>query len=371
MIFFHVSFVYLSIKFASASCSIACYRITLVPTQANPGSLPSAQEVMVNERRIRREQQLRLESLGELSQWIVDEAGNDYLAVMLKFNGTILFLDLAQQDWVNRKSGTTLTELLGRDRWPRAFGVAPLTDEEVTLPNSIEEFPGDFDSPRYGFRKQWQEYVRARASSNVVGAPSLVVPSTQSLAGAGYAVPGHCALGTWSVAAGGSEGLDWIGLGGSASSVDCCLFCAVTSTVASAAAPLPSSREQQPGGPSARKFVFTVAACSSTTVVTQSLVSAATAWVASMQQLVAAAPVFSASSSTQARPLAVGRSRIPVPDSLRLLEWPLNRSDSSVDLQRLRQSSHRCRPDRFRMAPRQPVLSSLPVRQAPQQNKWT
>ena len=273
--------------------------------QTAPGSLPSAQEVLANERRVRREQQMRLEALGELPQWMVDEAGNDYLAVMLKANGTILFLDLAQEDWINRKSGTTLTELLGRERWQRAPGVAPLTDEEVTLPNSIEEFPGDFDSPRYGFRKQWQDFVKARAGIVVVDAPPLVAPPTRPPATAPSA-PGVSPIAALKV----STGAAWSAAYRASVAAP---VATVTSTASAAGAPLSSSRVQPPRGPSTQRLVSTVPPAGPRTASTQSFVAAATAWVSSMQQFAAAAPVLMAAASTQTRPPVAAQSRIPVP----------------------------------------------------------
>ena len=86
------------------------------------------------ERSIRTAQRMRLENLGEQVCWVVDENGFDQQAVMLKSNGTILFLDVRRADWFSPLDGTSLTRIQQNDPWPRLDTQRPLTDDEVRLP---------------------------------------------------------------------------------------------------------------------------------------------------------------------------------------------------------------------------------------------
>ena len=124
-----------------------------------------------------REQRQRLRNLGEKVSWVQDTDGTQKLVVMLKRNGTLFVLDLQQHDWTTFIDGTTLTEVLQEEQWPREAGQRELTDEEVTLPPFFKDFPGAEDFaykwPRYGFQKQWQEFVVARAKHRQVLLPPL------------------------------------------------------------------------------------------------------------------------------------------------------------------------------------------------------
>jgi hypothetical protein len=205
----------------------------LRPTLANPGSLPSVQDSAVDVNRVHCEQRERLISLGESPQWISDVHDNDYQVVMLKADGTVLPLDVARQDWVWRRDGTTLTQLLVEERWPRAPGVAHLTNEEVVLPKTLEEFPGDIDVPRYGFKQPWRVYLKSRSTrASAAAAPS--VPVAQ--------VPGTSPRTALKV----STGAAWTTAQRSIPST--CLV-ASTVVVSAASAPLSSSREQSVYGP--------------------------------------------------------------------------------------------------------------------------
>ena len=134
----------------------------------------------------RSEQRIRLESLGECPQWISDADGNDYQVVMLKSSGTVFFLDLDKRDWVFRRDGTTLTQFLSRGKWSTT---APLTDDEVRLPDTIEELPTGYDAPRFGFKPQWRNYLKERAAES---AP-IVSARREALPGAGGQSPGPSA----------------------------------------------------------------------------------------------------------------------------------------------------------------------------------
>ena len=144
--------------------------LSLCP-HANPESLPCSQESMI------REQRQRLRNLGEKASWVQDTDGTQKLVVMLKRNGTLFTLDMQLHDWVTFIDGTTLTEVLQEEQWPREAGQRELIDEEVVLPPFFKDFPGAETSaykwPRYGFQTLWQEFVAARASRRQIVLPPL------------------------------------------------------------------------------------------------------------------------------------------------------------------------------------------------------
>ena len=225
--------------------------------------------------------------------------------------------------------GTNRAELQRHDPGPRALGVATSTEETPTLSTYLDRFHGDFNAMRYCIETACQYYVKERARKLATGDPLLIAPSTRSPAGVASA---------YLTAAPSSHGLSPL----AALTVSTGTACAaahrastitsaapVSSTVASAAAPLSGTREQPDGGPSARRVAFTVAPASSTTSSTQSFVGAATGRATAVQQLDAAAPVFTVPTSTvstQPRPPATRHSRIPVPRLQRPREWAPNRS---------------------------------------------
>ena len=298
--------IYSNIK-ASCSC----------PPLANPDSLLTVQMTADEENEFRTAQRVRLESLGERPQWISDEDGNDFQVVMLKSSGTIFFLDLAKRDWIYRRDGTTLTQHLQEEHWSTS---APLTNEEVKLPSTLEEIPGDFNAPRYGFKPQWRNYVKERAariakSAVQPTAPPGSLPSVvASLAGPGLTspaptmaaplAPGASPLTALKV----STGTAWTSAQRAAVTTS---SVASTMVVASTAAPLPSTREQPRGGPPARRFEFSVISAQTTT---PSLLAAAPVAVSSTTQQLLPMAVSTVAAGTQTRPSATEQGRIPVPE---------------------------------------------------------
>ena len=153
------------------SVTSAFANLMLCP-HANPESLPCSQESMI------REQRQRLRNLGEKASWVQDTDGTQKLVVMLKRNGTLFALDMELRDWTTFMDGTTLTEVLQEEQWPREAGQRELIDEEIVLPPFFKDFPGAesgaYKWPRYGFQTQWQEFVAARASRRRILLPPLV-----------------------------------------------------------------------------------------------------------------------------------------------------------------------------------------------------
>ena len=125
-----------------------------------------------------REQRQRLRNLGEKASWVQDTDGTQKLVVMLKRNGTLFALDLQLRDWTTFMDGTTLTEVLEEEQWPRGAGQRELLDEEVVLPPFFTDFPGAESSaykwPRYGFQPLWQDFVAARAARRQILLPPLI-----------------------------------------------------------------------------------------------------------------------------------------------------------------------------------------------------
>ena len=132
-----------------------------------------------NDSRIRREQRTRLEVLGERVYWVLDLEGSDKMAVLLKCNGTLFFLELQRADWICPFDGESITNALQHDPWPRPSLFRALTEEEVRLPRTIEEFPGFennlHEQPNYGFSGLWQAFVRERAQQTGIVIPPLEI----------------------------------------------------------------------------------------------------------------------------------------------------------------------------------------------------
>ena len=117
-----------------------------------------------NDIRIRREQRTRLEVLGERVYWVLVLKGSNIMAVLLKCNGTLLFLEVQRADWICPFNGESITNARQHDPWPRPSLFRALTEEKVHPPRTIEEFYG-FDNnlherPNYGFSGRWQAFVR-------------------------------------------------------------------------------------------------------------------------------------------------------------------------------------------------------------------
>ena len=110
--------------------------------------------------RIRIAQRARAENLGQQAFWVRDPSG--------KPSGMLNILDYELQDWTSAFDGATLRQVFKRgDQCPRSFQARELTDSEVELPRSLDEFPG-FDQglherPRYGYSDAWQHFIAERA----------------------------------------------------------------------------------------------------------------------------------------------------------------------------------------------------------------
>ena len=64
------------------------------------------------------------------------------MAILLNDNGTLFFFEIQRVDWICRFEGESLTKVLKHDPWPRLSLFRALTEKEVFLPRSIEDFPG-------------------------------------------------------------------------------------------------------------------------------------------------------------------------------------------------------------------------------------
>ena len=95
-----------------------------------------------NDSRIRREERTRLEVLGERVYWVLDLKGSNKMAVLLKCNGTLFFLEVQRADWICPFDGKSITNALQHGSWPRPSHFMALTEDEVRLSRTIEEFPG-------------------------------------------------------------------------------------------------------------------------------------------------------------------------------------------------------------------------------------
>ncbi len=143
------------------------------------GSLqnPTTSAARMNYNRIRREQRARLEALGECVCWVLDLENTNKMAILLKNNGTLFFLEIQRVDWICPFDDESLTNVLKHDPCPRRSLFRALTEEEVLLPRSIEDFPGFeinmHEQPNYGFSDQWQSFVRERAHQSGTTIPPL------------------------------------------------------------------------------------------------------------------------------------------------------------------------------------------------------
>ena len=135
-----------------------------------------------NDSRIRREQQTRLIVLGERVYWVLDLEGSNKMVVLLKFNGTLFLLEVQRADWICPFDGESITNARQHDPWPHPSLFRALTEEEVCLPRTIEEFPGFenylHEQPNYGFSGLWQAFVRERAQQTGIVIPLLEISIT-------------------------------------------------------------------------------------------------------------------------------------------------------------------------------------------------
>ena len=174
-----------SISLSSRSLAHSCASsVSVSPAHAPsiPGTLPPLQESTVHrDQRVRREQRERLANLGQKVQWVTDADGTPQQLVLLRTNGTLFQLDVALGDWVALTDGTTtLTDIENAPTWPFTGGDRLLSDAEVTLPQTLEEMPGNYTIPRYGFTPQWLRFVQVR--SQTVVAPNSSLNPEASLA---------------------------------------------------------------------------------------------------------------------------------------------------------------------------------------------
>ena len=111
---------------------------------------------------------------------MLDLENTNKMAILLKNNGTLFFLEIQRVDWICPFDGESLTNVLKHDTWPRSSLYQALTEDEVLLPRSIEDFPGFVtnmhEQPNYGFSDQWQSFVRERAHHSGTTIPPLDLP---------------------------------------------------------------------------------------------------------------------------------------------------------------------------------------------------
>ena len=80
---------------------------------------PTTSAARMNDNRIRREQRARLEALGERVCWVLDLENTNTMAILLKKNGTLFFLEIQRIYWICPFDNESLTNVLKHDPWPR------------------------------------------------------------------------------------------------------------------------------------------------------------------------------------------------------------------------------------------------------------
>lgn len=150
------------------SKSSKCGTIELKQFKSLPRLLSISSKIFRKKTRIRREQRSRVESFGENVYWVLDRGGIEKMPILFKSNRMLFFFDVVWEDKICAFDGATLTQIQLRvDPWSRFMKCRSLTDTEVYLFRSLEEFPlfkyGLHKRPLYCYSDAWQSFVLARA----------------------------------------------------------------------------------------------------------------------------------------------------------------------------------------------------------------
>ena len=141
---------------------------------------------------------------GERPFFVETPAGPQWM-VMLRGSGTIMVYSPELRTFCNPPTETLLEDLTpDYVPWPRRRIYRALTQDEVQLPSSVEDFPGCrgqpdvYLQPRYGYTTPWLESMRDLARANgrmlpqlqitappggVMGTTGLEAPASSSMAG--------------------------------------------------------------------------------------------------------------------------------------------------------------------------------------------
>ena len=113
---------------------------------------------------------------------MLDPRRVESMALMLKASRMLYYLNLARQDWTSASTPQPSHELQRGDQWLRPSRCRKLTDSEMILPRSLEEFPGFelglHERPCYGDSNARQDFVSARVQRVAAAALSQATQQT-------------------------------------------------------------------------------------------------------------------------------------------------------------------------------------------------